>query len=185
MLRKVEGVTACLWSAIVHFTLPLNGSEGPKVTTCARDQVIIKDGIELTYLPPGRVAPRRNPKNVPIIIANPFRQFGGQPAKDRMCCSVLVRGPRATRLVLSVADHLLISRGVVSSQLSPVSCGFKKMNVQALFAIVVMAQLTAFATRLGLGTVRLLQREISFDDICYLLYDITMISYLYICNIIV
>ena len=79
------------------------------MTRRARNQVIIKDGIELTYLPPVRKAPRRNAQNVPIIVANPFRQFGGQPAKYRMRVSVPVRGPCATRLVLGVSDQLLTS----------------------------------------------------------------------------
>ena len=95
MLRKVKGVAARLWPSIVQFTLPLNCSKGAKVTRCARNQVVLKDGIELTYLPPIRTAPRRNTKDIAIIIANPFRQFGGEPSKDGMRCSVLVRDPLA------------------------------------------------------------------------------------------
>ena len=157
MLRKVEGVTARLWTSIVQFTLPLNGSKGAKVACCARNQIVLKDGIELTYLPPVRFAPRRNTQHITIIIANAFRQFCGQPAKVRMRCSVLVRDPPAARLVLrlvlgvTAADHLLASRGVLCSHVSPHSCGFQKMNVQALFAIVVMASRSPLATNLGLG----------------------------------
>jgi hypothetical protein len=157
MLREVKGVAARLWSAIVEFTLPLNGSKGAKMTLCARNQVVLKDGIELTYRPPVRMAPRRNTQNMPVIVANPFRQLGGQPAKDGMRCSVLVRDPLAARLVLrlvlgvTAADHLLASRGVLCSHVSPHSCGFQKMNVQALFAIVVMASRSPLATSLGLG----------------------------------
>jgi len=151
MLREVKGVAARLWSAIVEFTLPLNGSKGAKVTRCARNQVVLKDGIELTYPPPVRMAPRRNTQNMPVIVANPFRQLGGQPAKDRMRCSVLVRDPLATGLILGVADQLLTSRGVLCGHVSPHSGRFQKMNVQALFAIVVMTVCTPLATCLGLG----------------------------------
>ena len=105
---------------------------------------------ELTYLPPVRMAPRRNTQNMPVIVANPFRQFGGQPAKDGMRCSVLVRDPLATRLILGVADQLLTSRGVICSHVSPHSGWFQKMNVQAIFAIVVMTCCTPLATCLGL-----------------------------------
>ena len=151
MLRKVKGVAARLWPSIVQFTLPLNCSKGAKVTRCARNQVVRKDGIELTYLPPVRTAPRRNTRDIAIIIANPFRQFGGEPSKDGMRCSVLVRDPLTARLVLGVTDQLLASRGVLCSQVSPHSSRFQKMNVQALFAIVVMASRSPLATSLGLG----------------------------------
>ena len=172
MLREVKGVAARLWSAIAQFTLPLNGSEGAKVTLCARNQVVLKDGIELTYLPPVRMAPHRNTQNMPVIVANPFRRFGGQPAKDGMRCSVLVRDPLATRLILGVADQLLTSRGVLCSHVSPHSGGFQKMNVQALFAIVVMTCCTPLATCLGLGPVRLSEKDILYYIAYYITYYI-------------
>ena len=168
MLWEVKGVAARLWSAIVEFTLPLNGSKGAKVTRCARNQIVFKDGIELTYPPPVRMAPRRNTQNMPVIVANPFRQFGGQPAKDRMRCSVLVRDPLATGLILGVANQLLTSRGVLCSHVSPHAGRFQKMNVQALFAIVVMTCCTPLATCLGLGPVRLLEKDILYYITCYI-----------------
>ena len=159
MLWQVEGIAPRFWSAIEQFGLPLNGSEGAKVPLGARNQVVLQDMIQLTYLPPILMNPRRNTQSVSIVVANPFRQFCGQPAKNGVYCSIRIGNPRASGWLVvlgCISNHLLASRGVRCSNLSPYTGGFQKMNVQALFAIVVMTGGTLFATCLRLRPVCLM-----------------------------
>ena len=175
MFWQVKGIAPRLRPAIEQFAFPLNGSEGAKVPLCSRNQIVLKDAIQLTHSPPIRMIPRRNTQSVSIIIADPLRQFCGQPAKNGMCCPIRVRDPLASRLIVvgSVANHLLVSGGVCCSNISPYSGGFQKMNIQALFATVVMAGATIFATCLSLGPVRLFAKK-AYD----IVYYIVMKSYM-------
>ena len=155
MLWQVKGIAPRLRSAIEQFGLPLNGSEGAKVPLGSRNQVVVKDVVKLTYSPPICMIPCRNTQSVAIIIANPLRQFCGQPAKNRVCSSIRIRNPLASWLVVlcCVANYLLTSRGMLCSNFSPYSGGFQKMNIQTLFATVMMSGATVLATCLGLGPV--------------------------------
>jgi hypothetical protein len=162
MFWQVKRIAQCPWPAIEQFAFPLNGSEGAKVPLCSRNQIVLKDAIQFTHSPPICMIPRQNTQSVSINIADPLRQFCWQPAKNGMCCPTLIHDPLASRLIVvgSVANHLLVSGGVCCSNISPYSGGFQQMNIQALFATVVMTGATIFATCLSLGPAPVSEKSI-------------------------
>ena len=72
MAREIEGIAPCLRSAAEILTFPLNAAKGAKLTsaTASRDQVVQKDGIQLTSSP-FLATHGRDAKLLPIIISNP------------------------------------------------------------------------------------------------------------------
>ena len=92
MPRQIKGIASCLGPPIEELALPLNAPEGAQVAMRTRDQVVVKNRVELTHRPPVRMLLRWNAESCPIVIPYPFSQLGRQPVKDGVHISVQV-GP--------------------------------------------------------------------------------------------
>ena len=122
-----------MWYATVELTFPLNAAERPQLasTVVARDQVVFKDGIQLTHSPFEALLGGYT-QLLPKVFTDPRCQFGWQPAQNRVDSAEGILKPCRLMHIIIIAQKIWLPwKDIHTSWL-------EKMLVQALLACKMM-----------------------------------------------
>ena len=91
MVFHIEQITLGLQPTTVELALPLNATEGLKLSfaTVIGDQIVFKYGVQLPHSPL-LITLGRYVQLLLKVLANPCCQFGRQPAKNQVVFAIQI-----------------------------------------------------------------------------------------------
>ena len=150
MVFHIELITLGLGPTTVELALPLNATEGPKLSfaTVIGDQVVLKVGIQLPHSPL-LITLGRYAQLLLKVLADPCCQFGRQPAKNQVGFAIRIFESCLHRLYIVCANDILLSwKDIHAGRL-------EKMHVQALLASEVMVCIADCCASVGFSALHL------------------------------